>query len=167
VRGILAATGLPPEALTLEVTESVLAERAEEVLELLRGVRRLGVGLVLDDVGTGVSSLSSLTRLPVDALKVDRSFVEQLGRPAEGAAEHTEVVRAVVQLGRALRLRTVAEGVATAEQRAVLVDLGCDLAQGPLFAAPMTAAELTAVLGAATPGAPGATPAIQGAVLGR
>ncbi|MCU0266969.1 MAG: EAL domain-containing protein, partial [Actinomycetia bacterium] len=90
VRGILAATGLPPEALTLEVTESVLAERAEEVLELLRGVRRLGVGLVLDDVGTGVSSLSSLTRLPVDALKVDRSFVEQLGRPAEGAAEHTE-----------------------------------------------------------------------------
>jgi EAL domain-containing protein (putative c-di-GMP-specific phosphodiesterase class I) len=149
VQGALADSGLPADALTLEVTESVLLERTDEALALLRQLRTMGVGLALDDFGTGYSSLSYLSRVPVDVLKIDQSFVESVGRRG---SEEAEVARTIVRLGAALRLTTVAEGIETAEQRAALVAMGCDRGQGYLFARPMPAADLTAYLTASSLG---------------
>jgi len=144
VRQVLDEAGLPPGTLTLEVTESVLLDRTEEVLTVLRGLRQLGVRLALDDFGTGYSSLSYLSQLPVHSLKIDRSFVEQVGRPDDGGRQgSTEVARTIVRLAGALNLSTVAEGVETEAEHAALLAMGCDLAQGFHYAHPMTAEELT------------------------
>ena len=159
VRDVLSSTGLSPGALTLEVTESVLMERTDEVLVMLRGLRQLGVRLALDDFGTGYSSLSYLARLPVDVLKIDRSFIEHVGRTTQRASEQAEVARTIVRLGTALRLSTVAEGIETQAQREDLIEMGCDLGQGYLFARPMDATALTALLEAAA-AAPGLAPAL-------
>jgi diguanylate cyclase (GGDEF)-like protein/PAS domain S-box-containing protein len=158
VQAALAESGLPADALTLEVTESVLLERTDEALGLLRQLRTMGVGLALDDFGTGYSSLSYLSRVPVDVLKIDRSFVESVGRRG---SEEAEVARTIVRLGTALRLTTVAEGIETAEQRAALLAMGCDRGQGYLFARPMSAAELTEYLTASL----AATPVHEGSLL--
>ncbi len=158
VQSALAESGLPSSALTLEVTESVLLERTDEALGLLRQLRTMGVGLALDDFGTGYSSLSYLSRVPVDVLKIDRSFVESVGRQG---SEEAEVARTIIRLGTALRLTTVAEGIETAEQRAALLAMGCERGQGYLFARPMDAVQLTAYLTeAATP-----TPLHEGSLL--
>ncbi len=142
VRDVLSANKLPGAALTLEMTESVLMERTDEIVELLRRIKTLGVRLAVDDFGTGYSSLSYLSRFPVDILKVDKSFVAHLGQE-DG---QSELVRTIVRLGESLRLDTVAEGIETPEQRVALEAMGCTYGQGFLFARPMPAAEIDALL---------------------
>jgi EAL domain-containing protein (putative c-di-GMP-specific phosphodiesterase class I) len=110
----------------------------------LRRIKTLGVRLAVDDFGTGYSSLSYLSRFPVDILKVDKSFVAHLGRE-DG---QSELVRTIVRLGQSLRLDTVAEGIETVEQRTALEAMGCAFGQGFLFARPMPADEMDALLAA-------------------
>jgi predicted signal transduction protein with EAL and GGDEF domain len=132
---VLRATGLPARCLKLEITESVLMENAEAARELLEALRELNVELYIDDFGTGYSSLSYLQRFPLDALKIDRSFVSGMG----SRGEHLEIVRTIIALARVLGMAVVAEGVETREQLATLKMLGCDFVQGYLFARPMDA----------------------------
>ena len=143
VRAALAGSGADPAGLTLELTESVAMRDPARVLEALRELAAVGVCWALDDFGTGYSSLAYLHRYPLSVLKIDKSFVDGLdgARPDPHAAA---LVRTVVQLGRALGMQTVAEGVETAAQRAALVALGCDLGQGYLFGRPGPAAALAA-----------------------
>jgi EAL domain-containing protein (putative c-di-GMP-specific phosphodiesterase class I) len=142
VAALLRATGLDPACLSLEITESVLLEEAEDVTATLHALKSIGVQIVLDDFGTGYSSLAYLTRLPLDTLKVDRSFVEGLGTERRGSA----VTEAIVSMARALSLEVIAEGVETETQVAELRRLGCDLAQGYYFCEPQPAEEITAML---------------------
>jgi diguanylate cyclase (GGDEF)-like protein/PAS domain S-box-containing protein len=128
---------LRPEHLQLEMTESVLIDDASRTISLLESLKTLGVHLSVDDFGTGYSSLAYLRRLPVDVLKIDRIFVNGLGSNLEDSA----VAAAVVSLADTLGLATIAEGVETSAQRDCLVELGCDRAQGYLYARPATAAE--------------------------
>ncbi|BCJ55295.1 hypothetical protein Asp14428_67700 [Actinoplanes sp. NBRC 14428] len=132
VRDVLAGTGLPPGALWLEITESGVMEDLETALATLDALAELGVTLCIDDFGTGYSSLSYLNRLPVGIVKLDRSFVSEVGE--HGANE--SIVRAVLAMTRSMNLRVVAEGVETALQRDWLRDHGCDLAQGWLYGRP-------------------------------
>ncbi len=133
VARVLHVTGIAPEALWLEITESTLMHDAETAVRTLGSLRGLGVRLAVDDFGTGYSSMSYLKRFPVQALKVDRTFVDGLGREPEDSA----ICTAVVSLAHALGLRAVAEGVETPEQLAELRTLGCELAQGYLFGKPV------------------------------
>ncbi|MCW2607897.1 MAG: hypothetical protein JWO60_2590, partial [Frankiales bacterium] len=137
VRDVLATTGATPERLVLEVTESALMDDpdAADVLQVLRD---LGVRLALDDFGTGYSSLTYLKRFPVDAIKVDRSFVSGLGRDADDEA----IVASVVSLARAIGKSVVAEGVETVTQLDVLRSLGVDRAQGFLWSPGLPAEQL-------------------------
>ena len=143
VEQILSRTGLSPEHLTLEITESALMKDAASALLVLQALKEIGVLLAIDDFGTGYSSLSYLQRFPLDILKVDRMFVEELGMRTGG----DEIVAAVIQLAHALGLQVVAEGVETEQQLDVLRSLECDFAQGFLFSRPVPAAELRALLG--------------------
>jgi len=142
VKGALARTGCCPHQLALEITETVLMEAGEHVRDELEELRALGVTVGLDDFGTGYSSLAYVKRFPVDFLKVDRAFVSGLGQDPEDEA----IVDAVISLGRALGLSTVAEGVETVEQMERLRHLGCDRMQGYLFARPQPAAAVTELL---------------------
>jgi diguanylate cyclase (GGDEF)-like protein len=144
--GALEASGAEPADLCLEITESVLMDDVEVTTATLRRLKTLGVQLAIDDFGTGYSSLSYLRRFPVDILKVDRSFVSGLGHDPEDSA----IVQAVVQMGRALQLRTIAEGVETAHHLIELRELDCDLAQGYHFARPRPAEAVTRMLDAGT-----------------
>jgi EAL domain-containing protein (putative c-di-GMP-specific phosphodiesterase class I) len=125
VEAVLADTGLPPHLLELEITESTLMENAQDTLAALHRLRELGVRLSIDDFGTGYSSLSYLKRFPVDIIKIDRSFVQDL-QDADDAA----IVSAIIALAHSLRLEVVAEGVETSEQLAFLARRECDLMQG-------------------------------------
>jgi diguanylate cyclase (GGDEF)-like protein/PAS domain S-box-containing protein len=127
--------GIDPDTLWLEITETTLMGDAETAVTTLRALRGLGVHLAVDDFGTGYSSMTYLKRFPVEALKVDRSFIDGLGREPEDTA----ICTAVVSLAHALGLRAVAEGVETPEQLAELRTLGCELAQGYLFGRPAPA----------------------------
>jgi diguanylate cyclase (GGDEF)-like protein/PAS domain S-box-containing protein len=138
VERILDETGLPPANLTLEITESALMNDAASALRVLRALKDLGVTLAIDDFGTGYSSLSHLQRFPLDILKIDKSFVDELGADRGGA----EIVAAVVKLAHALDLQVIAEGVETERQLDALVRLDCDFAQGYLFSRPVPAHEL-------------------------
>ena len=129
-------SGLAPESLVLELTESVLVHEPDLAARRLHELQRLGVRLAVDDFGTGYSSLSYLRRFPFDILKVDKSFVATI----TDAAAIPAIVRGLLELGRTLGLETVAEGVEDAVQRDALRAQGCDLAQGYLFARPMTPA---------------------------
>ncbi|MBN8488113.1 MAG: EAL domain-containing protein [Burkholderiales bacterium] len=142
VREALVRHGLPPSRLTLEITETVLMERLDLALQTVRGLRELGVRLSIDDFGTGYSSLSYLGTLPIDSLKIDRSFVMQL----EHTPQNIEIVRAVITLGHALGKRVIAEGVETAAQLELLRELGADEAQGYLLSRPVTAAAVPRLL---------------------
>jgi diguanylate cyclase (GGDEF)-like protein/PAS domain S-box-containing protein len=126
----LAANGLPPEALMLEITESVLMNERSVAIETMNAIRELGVGLSLDDFGTGYSSLSRLAHLPIRELKIDRSFMRNIESDPSALA----VVTAVIRFGQSLKMTVVAEGVETASQHDVLKALGCDVVQGYLFA---------------------------------
>jgi diguanylate cyclase (GGDEF)-like protein/PAS domain S-box-containing protein len=143
VEGILSRTGLPPEHLTLEITETALMKDAAAALVVLRALKDIGVLLAIDDFGTGYSSLSYLQRFPLDILKVDSNFVEDLGVTAGGE----EIVSAVINLAHALGLKVVAEGVETEQQLDVLRSLNCDFAQGFLFSRPLPAADLIVAFG--------------------
>jgi len=145
VERILSDTGLPPQNLTLEITESALMKDAASALGVLQALKEVGVSLAIDDFGTGYSSLSYLQRFPLDVLKVDKSFVDELGVNQEGE----EIVQAVINLAHALGLEVVAEGVETERQLAVLQRLHCDFAQGYLFSKPVSAAELIDTFGLA------------------
>jgi diguanylate cyclase (GGDEF)-like protein/PAS domain S-box-containing protein len=138
VERILEETGLPPANLTLEITESALMNDAASALRVLRALKELGCTLAIDDFGTGYSSLSHLQRFPLDILKIDKSFVDELGEDHGGA----EIVAAVVKLAHALGLQVIAEGVETEEQLDALTRLDCDFAQGYLFSRPLPAHEL-------------------------
>ena len=141
LRHALALSGLPAEALTLEITESVLAR--EEMTSILEEVSALGVRLALDDFGTGYSSLSLLQNLPVDTLKIDRSFIRRVD-----AAERRAFVRAILDLAQALDLPVVAEGIEEPEQVLELERLGCRLGQGFYFARPLDASSFESLFGA-------------------
>ncbi len=139
IAAALTRSGLEPDALWLEITESTLMDDAAGAARTLNAIRELGVHLVIDDFGTGYSSLAYLRRFPVDTLKIDRSFVDGLGRDAESEA----IVRAVVGLTQSLHLSVIAEGVETIDQLTTLHRLGCDTYQGYYFAKPMPADEIT------------------------
>ncbi|MBY8872148.1 bifunctional diguanylate cyclase/phosphodiesterase [Micromonospora sp. PLK6-60] len=134
---------VPPHRLVLEITETVVMSELEVIDEVLANLRSMGVQLAVDDFGTGFSSLTFLTRIAVDELKVDRSFVIRMADSPEAAA----IVRTTVGLAHELGLRVVAEGVETAEQRLTLAELGCTAAQGYHFFKPMPADKIGAVLG--------------------
>ena len=133
---------VPPRQLTVEITEGVLMHDVEQARARLGALRDLGLQLHVDDFGTGYSSLEALHRFPIDALKIDRSFVARLGTDPRSE----ELVRTIVTLGAGLGIDVVAEGVETAEQRAVLVALGCTYGQGYLFARPLAAGDASLLL---------------------
>ena len=138
----LRGSSLDPACLTLEITESVLLQEAEGLSDALEALKAIGVRLVLDDFGTGYSSLAYLTRLPLDALKVDRSFVDGLGT----VAHDTAITEAIIAMSHALSLEVVGEGAETELQISELRRLGCDLAQGFHFSPPVSAREITRML---------------------
>jgi len=138
----LLEAGLAAERLTLEMTESVLIDHTDETMALLHELRRIGVRLAIDDFGTGYSSLSYLHRFPIDVVKIDRSFVEQL----TGAGEETSLAGSIVRIGQGLRVTTVAEGIEDTAQLGALRRLGCDYGQGFHFARPMSAADFEAFI---------------------
>jgi diguanylate cyclase (GGDEF)-like protein len=129
LRAAVAAAGVDPSAVILEITESVLMQQTDSVLERLRELKAIGVRLAIDDFGTGYSSLSYLQRFPIDILKIARPFVEEVGAGADRSA----LARAIIGLGDTLKLDTIAEGIEMAEQRMALLGLGCTLGQGHLF----------------------------------
>lgn len=131
---ILAETGLPPECLELEITESALVSDGPEVLKLLKELRSRNIGLHIDDFGTGYSALQYLQRLPFDTLKIDKSFVERLG----ATRENTEVTRAIIALAHHLNMNVVSEGIETREQLNILRDFGARVGQGYLFSRPLS-----------------------------
>jgi len=133
VRRLLERHGIPPRGLILEITETVVLSEDKVVDEVLAELRALGVQLSVDDFGTGCSALTFLTRVALDEVKVDRTFVTRMADQPEAAA----IVRTTVELGRELGRRVVAEGVETAEQYQALLALGCTTAQGFYFYAPM------------------------------
>ena len=141
IKHALEASGLPAERLELEITESVLIGNVDLTLDCLASWKRLGVRIAVDDFGTGYSSLNYLSRLPIDRLKMDKSLIQQMTTQAREAT----IVRAVVTLGRELGFTVLAEGVETEEQLAMLVELGCQQAQGYLLTPP-TLADRAAVL---------------------
>ena len=132
VRTVLAETGLAPERLELEVTESLLLDTTEKTLECLRQIKALGVRVVMDDFGTGYSSLASLQAFPFDKIKLDQRFVREL----EVSPQASTIVHAVLGLGRGLGLPVTAEGVETEAQAAALRAAGCDELQGYLIGRP-------------------------------
>lgn len=134
----LATSGLDPARLILEITEAGLMDDSATTVERLQALKRLGVRLAVDDFGTGYSSLSYLRRFPIDVIKVDKSFVDALGPGSEGSA----LVRAILDLARAMRLLTVAEGIELAAQLEELTGLGCDLGQGYHLSRPLAADQL-------------------------
>ncbi len=147
VSAALSRTGLAPHRLVLEVTESLVMQDPEQTITRLQGLKALGVRLAIDDFGTGYSSLSYLRTLPVDEVKIDRSFVADLDRAAGSA-----LVRGIVELGHSLGLEIVAEGIENAEQAETLERFGCELAQGFHFARPLPIDAIGPVLTAASRG---------------
>jgi len=139
VADALAVSGLPPECLELEITESMIMGDVEHTIRVLKSIKALGVRIAVDDFGTGYSSLSYLQRLPIDTLKIDRSFVSGCDRGGKAMA----IPHAIIFLGRSLNLHIVAEGVETVAEKDVLSVCGCDEFQGYLFSRPMQAAAVT------------------------
>jgi len=142
VAGVLAETGLRPEHLKLEITENVLFENPESATKLLTKLRDLGVQLYIDDFGTGYSSLSYLHRLPIDGLKIDRSFVKRIGEKGENHA----IIRTIMTLARDMNIEAVAEGVETTGQLAHIESLRCAYWQGFLFSKPVKSEEAQALI---------------------
>jgi EAL domain-containing protein (putative c-di-GMP-specific phosphodiesterase class I) len=125
--------GLPPGQLTIEITETAIMSNAEETSRRLARIKGLGVRVAIDDFGTGYSSLSYLQRFPVDALKIDRSFIARLREGPEGET----LIRTLIQLGESLSIETLAEGIEHADDLSLLQDERCDSGQGFLFARPL------------------------------
>jgi diguanylate cyclase (GGDEF)-like protein len=141
VASVLVEHDLPESALVVELTESAIIDARSEITREIERLRELGIRLVLDDFGTGYSSLSYLQNIPLDGLKIDRSFIARISETSDAP-----IVEAIIRMARTLGLHTVAEGVETAVQRQRLTALGCDFGQGYLFARPVPAAEVAAFL---------------------
>ena len=156
VRRVLWSSRVDPSRLVLELTESLLVDDSEAAVDVLWQLRGLGVRLALDDFGTGYSSLARLGDLPLDEMKIDKSFVDRLGALPQDSAT---LVTAAVAMGHGLGLQVVAEGVETAAQAVFLRELGCDLLQGYLMGRPQPAQDVVAQLGHALLPQPGAIPA--------
>jgi len=139
----LAATGLPARLLRLEITESALMEDSEEAVRLAQRLRDHGIRLAIDDFGTGYSSLSYLQRLPLDILKIDRSFIARIHLEP---ADNRNIVEAIVSLAHKLNLTVVAEGIETPEQHRILREIGCDFGQGYYYSPPVPAREALTLL---------------------
>jgi EAL domain-containing protein (putative c-di-GMP-specific phosphodiesterase class I) len=139
---VVETSRLSPRQLTLEITESVLVTDIETMSARLRELKGLGVLLAIDDFGTGYSSLSYLRRFPIDILKIDKAFVDGIGR----GREDTALAHAIVKLSHTLQLHTVAEGIEQPEQAAHLVTLGCQEGQGFWFARPLDNGAMTELL---------------------
>ena len=155
IEGALADSGMEPTALTIEITETTLMRNAEETSRRLTAIKELGVRIAIDDFGTGYSSLAHLQRFPVDALKIDRSFISGLQHNLEGET----LVRTLVQLGKALSIETFAEGIEQQRELSLLRDEDCDTGQGFLFARPLDAPATEAFLqGWAEQAAPAVAP---------
>ena len=142
VMSALAASGLAPERLEIEITEAILMERTDETLAILNQLHSLGVRISMDDFGTGYSSLSYLQKFPFDKIKIDRAFISDLADEGEAAA----IVQAVTSIAGTFRMKTTAEGVETERQRAIAASLGCTEMQGNLFSAARPAAEIGKLL---------------------
>jgi EAL domain-containing protein (putative c-di-GMP-specific phosphodiesterase class I) len=142
VVAILADTDLDPRCLELELTESVLTKHVESTAATLQALREKGVRVALDDFGTGYSSLSYLRKFPIDALKIDQSFVRQITT----TPDDTTIVTAIIGMGRSLKLRVVGEGVETKEELAFLQAQRCDQAQGYYFSRPVVPSQFAKLL---------------------
>jgi EAL domain-containing protein (putative c-di-GMP-specific phosphodiesterase class I) len=142
IRGALAASGLAPNLLEIELTETAVMSDAEESIHILEAVSRMGVLVSVDDFGTGYSSMSYLRRFPIDKLKIDRCFVDQMTRRPEDAS----IVRAIISLAHSLHLKVIAEGVETPEQLKLLAELGCDQYQGYYFSRALPSAQFMQLL---------------------
>jgi len=132
---VLKETGMPGSLLKIEMTESALIRNVDHLAALLAEIKRLGVRLAIDDFGTGYSSLSYLHRFPIDVLKIDRSFVFQMG-----GREEKDLVSIIVSIARNMKMKVVAEGIETFEQLRKLREYGCEYGQGYLFSRPLVAA---------------------------
>jgi len=142
LKAVLHDSKLTPNSLMLEITEGVLVHDSEAVANRLNEIKKLGVRLAIDDFGTGYSSLGYLRRFPIDLLKIDKSFVDFVASgPEESALAH-----AVVKLGDTLGLGVVAEGVESEDQASVLLDMGCDFAQGYLYSKPVDGGQIEDLL---------------------
>ncbi len=142
VQKVLTQTNLLPTALKLEITESAAMDNPKQSIQILNDLKKLGVHLSIDDFGTGYSSLSYLHRLPFDALKIDRSFVSEVGE----RGENSKILQTIVSLAKNLRMRTYAEGIETEAQLAVLQNLGCDYGQGYLISKPLPKEQMEQML---------------------
>jgi EAL domain-containing protein (putative c-di-GMP-specific phosphodiesterase class I) len=141
VKAVLAETGVAPSTLFLEITEGVLLDTDDEAIARLRELKELGVRLAVDDFGTGYSALSYLQRFPIDVLKVDKTFTSGLG-----ALEQQRLVKGIIDLAHGVHLKTIAEGVETAEQAVALRTMNAEFAQGFYFARPMTDRQMEAMV---------------------
>jgi EAL domain-containing protein (putative c-di-GMP-specific phosphodiesterase class I) len=139
---VLAETGMAPHLLQLEITESMVMQNVERGIKLLDAIQSRGVRLAIDDFGTGYSSMSMMKRFPIDTIKIDRSFVRDLDNNAEDRA----IATAIINMGKALGLTVVAEGVETTEQDAFLRGRSCDELQGYLFSKPVPPEQVPALL---------------------
>jgi EAL domain-containing protein (putative c-di-GMP-specific phosphodiesterase class I) len=142
INTVIADTGINPAYLKLELTESAVMENAQTAILMLRQIKETGVQISIDDFGTGYSSLSYLHQFPIDQLKVDRSFVSAM----EENTQNGEIVRTVVTLAKALRLKVVAEGIESIHQFHQLRVLGCEYGQGFLFSKPLPVADIERLL---------------------
>ncbi len=143
VAASLAETGLAPGCLMLEITESVLLRDTEITMDVLHRLEELGVRLAIDDFGTGYSALTYLRRFPIDTVKIDKSFVDEIASSPKGA----KLIRAIVRFSQTLGMTTIAEGIEAPDQLRHLFESGCPLGQGYLFAKPLEADEISALLG--------------------
>jgi len=144
LQAVLEETGLSPSLLELELTESAVMQDAEQMIDLLNALKKLGLSLAIDDFGTGYSSLSYLKRFPIDRLKIDQSFIKDLTLRHEEEA----ITQAIIGMGRTLKMKAIAEGVETDEQLRFLKQAGCDEIQGFLFSKPLPAEEFAQLLAA-------------------
>jgi len=142
VEAAMTDAGLHPSRLILEITESILADEPDQVTETLQQLCDLGLRIAVDDFGTGYSSLGRLRHVPVDFLKIDRSFIRGVG----SNVADTALVRSMIELGHALGTQVVAEGVETREQETLLRELSCDVGQGYLYAKPVPESDIRAYL---------------------
>jgi EAL domain-containing protein (putative c-di-GMP-specific phosphodiesterase class I) len=146
--GVIERHAIPPRGLELEITESLLMQNIHDASRKLERLKQIGVTIAIDDFGTGYSSLVYLQRLPIDVLKVDRTFVSVIGtgRQAVSGRDDTTIIRSIAALAQSLRLGMVAEGVETEEQRELLLGVGCPVMQGYLFSKPLPATEVARLL---------------------
>ena len=139
VESVLAETGVAPETITLELTESLFIDESPALLGALRRLREIGVGLSIDDFGTGFSSLRYLGSFPVTEIKIDRVFVKEM----QTSRQKRAVVETVIRLGDEIGVNVVAEGIETEAERQMLIDLGCGFGQGYYFSIPLAADDFT------------------------